>query len=214
MFALLATLRAALLVAFIAVGCVQALPQSSAPPSPELLEVSRNPELLIHAAEIGEFTVVPGPGLPSLESLNLTSRDLVVRALDRIERHKEAQEDNERLGSLTKRYTPTCSWGQYISYANALVCFEYLHSIGGVTCAVPSSGSRFCHTVSGTDDVAWHGRVNGVSYAQSSCAHVADGGIWVLNNCISSAFPFIAVLNEGTNAAWGNENLIVEVRRY
>jgi hypothetical protein len=91
MFALLATLRAALLVAFIAAGCVQALPQPSAPPSPELLEVSRNPELLIHAAEIGEFTVVPGPGLPSLESLNLTSRDLVVRALDRIERHKEAQ---------------------------------------------------------------------------------------------------------------------------
>ncbi|EAU87832.1 hypothetical protein CC1G_01479 [Coprinopsis cinerea okayama7 len=215
MFTPLVALRSVLIVAFMAVECVKALPQPSEPPSVELLEAIPSPAELIRAAETGEFKVVPGPGLPSLESLNFTSRDLVVRALERIERSKEAQEDRERSSSFTKRYTPTCDWHQYlISMPNAWACHEYLHSIGSVTCAVPSSGSRFCHTVSGNADVAWYGRVNGVSYTQSSCANVANGGVWVLNNCILTAFPSIPVLNEGTNAAWGNENLIVEIRKF
>ncbi|EAU89022.2 hypothetical protein CC1G_09991 [Coprinopsis cinerea okayama7 len=173
------------------------------------------PEELIRAAETGELVIVPGPGLPSLESLNLTSRDLVVRALARLERLKEAEDTERGSSSLTKRYTPTCDYNSALLLQDRVAfCFEYLHSIGSTTCAVPSWGSRFCHTVTGTWDVSWWGRVNGASYTQSSCADVANGGLWVMNNCrfyYPPNNPYYYI-QEGTNAAWGNENLIVEIK--
>ncbi|KAG2008003.1 hypothetical protein CC2G_013481 [Coprinopsis cinerea AmutBmut pab1-1] len=56
---------------------------------------------LIRAAEIGELEIVAGPGLPSLASLNLTSRDLVVRALERLERFKlELAEEDDNSNEL------------------------------------------------------------------------------------------------------------------
>ncbi|EFI27099.1 hypothetical protein CC1G_15229 [Coprinopsis cinerea okayama7 len=94
----------------------------------------------------------------------------------------------------------------------------YLHAIGGTTtCAVPSGGSRFCHSVSPYGhNVTWHGAVNGVSYAQSNCANVADGGVlWVLNinNCkfLNPWFPHWHFM-EAQMLPWGNENLIVTIR--
>ncbi|KAG2007991.1 hypothetical protein CC2G_013471 [Coprinopsis cinerea AmutBmut pab1-1] len=154
---------------------------------PEASSIGLNVELLdlVHAADAGELKIVPGPGLPSLESLNLTSRDLVVRAFERMERQRklelEAEEDTSNLkdSQLEKRYTPTCSSTGSLSPYYAWFCFEYLHAIGGTTCAVPSAESRFCHSASNTgSDVAWWGWVNGVSYTQSS---------W----CVSSLPPSI-----------------------
>ncbi|KAG2007989.1 hypothetical protein CC2G_013470 [Coprinopsis cinerea AmutBmut pab1-1] len=209
----LSSVRAALLVIVLsAIGCVLALPQATGAelPSPAL-ETRPTREELIRAADTGELKIVPGPGLPSLESLNLTSKDLVVRALERLERLEEAEETNKELGALAKRYTPTCNYSKQIFNVNAWFCYEYLHSIGGNTCAV-SGSSRFCHSVSGYGDVAWHGSVYGVSYTQSSCANVAEGGVWVLNNCKTWNPSTPDIQYEGTNAAWGNANLVVEVR--
>ncbi|EAU89018.1 hypothetical protein CC1G_09987 [Coprinopsis cinerea okayama7 len=175
------------------------------PQPPSEAEQRQKASDLIRAAETGELEIVPGPSLPSLASLNLTSRDLVVRALERLERFKlelaeedhnsnELLESRSRSKSLTKRF-----------------CYEYLHAIGSTTCAVPAWGSRFCHTVSGSGDVAWSGSVNGVSYTQSSCADVANGGVWVLHNCRDYIFVGWYFQMEGTNAAWGKENLIVSI---
>ncbi|KAG2008002.1 hypothetical protein CC2G_013480 [Coprinopsis cinerea AmutBmut pab1-1] len=170
-----------LAVSLCAIGSVLALPQSAPENGPGL-----TPSQLIKAAETGEIRVVPGPGLPSLESLNLTSRDLAVRALERIERLQEVA---------------------------GFLCYEYLHSIGNTICAVPATGSRFCHTTGGSPDVAWRGRVNWAFYAESSCANVAEGGLWVLNECRSYwwAAPAWYALHPGTHAALGNDNLVVEI---
>ncbi|EAU89017.1 hypothetical protein CC1G_09986 [Coprinopsis cinerea okayama7 len=191
------------------VGRVVGLPQpAEGPPQ------GPTAEELIHAAETGELVIVPGEGLPSLESLGLTSRDIVVRTLERLEALKQAEEANRdaNSSSLTRRYTPTCSWSTSMSIDYAWFCYDYLHSIGGTTCFVPSGGSRFCHTTAGSNNVAWWGSVNGVASTQSSCANVANGGVWVLNNCRTYSWDYTwYMLSEGTNAAWGNENLIVTV---
>ncbi|KAG2008018.1 hypothetical protein CC2G_013492 [Coprinopsis cinerea AmutBmut pab1-1] len=157
---------AVLVVVLSVVGRVAGLPQpvEGAPQAPTADE-------LIRAAETGELVIVPGEGLPSLESLGLTSRDIVVRTLERLDALKQAEDWANRdanSSSLTRRYTPTCNWSQTMDFHNSWFCHEYLHSIGSTTCAVPSGGSRFCHSVSGSGDVAWWGSVNGVSYTQSS----------------------------------------------
>ncbi|EAU89033.2 hypothetical protein CC1G_10002 [Coprinopsis cinerea okayama7 len=71
----------------------------------------------------------------------------------------------------------------------------------------------FCHSVDSFGyNVAWHGAVNGVSYAQSSCADVAEGVVWALNNC-KLLNPWVPDWHYGgSNAAWGNENLLVTIR--
>ncbi|EAU89021.2 hypothetical protein CC1G_09990 [Coprinopsis cinerea okayama7 len=197
-----------LAVSLCAIGSVLALPQSAPENGPGL-----TPSQLIKAAETGEIRVVPGPGLPSLESLNLTSRDLAVRALERIERLQEVAEDSKKLSNLTKRYTPTCETSPNLNGGLGFLCYEYLHSIGNTICAVPATGSRFCHTTGGSPDVAWRGRVNWAFYAESSCANVAEGGLWVLNECRSYwwAAPAWYALHPGTHAALGNDNLVVEI---
>ncbi|KAG2008019.1 hypothetical protein CC2G_013493 [Coprinopsis cinerea AmutBmut pab1-1] len=210
---LLSSVHLTVVLAVVIMGVISGVMGIPHPPS-EAAQRQKASDL-IRAAETGELEIVPGPGLPSLASLNLTSRDLVVRALERLERFKlELAEEDDNSNALTKRYNPTCDyWGVSLNIDYAWFCYEYLHSIGSTTCAVPSWGSRFCHTVSGSGDVAWSGSVNGVSYTQSSCADVANGGVWVLNNChyyiIGTAGWYYQM--QGTNAAWGNENLIVSV---
>ncbi|KAG2008044.1 hypothetical protein CC2G_013516 [Coprinopsis cinerea AmutBmut pab1-1] len=154
--------------------------------------------------------VVPGPGLPSLESLNITSADLYEKAIARVV-SLHAKSPNEE-SSLTKRYDPTCDW-IIISAIDAYSCYYYLEYLDTTPCVVPSYGSRFCHSTGGYNgDVAWYGSTNGIGWGttQSTCREVAWGGIWVINNCRKGYYHILSI-SGGTNAAWDNENLIVRI---
>ncbi|KAG2003783.1 hypothetical protein CC2G_004361 [Coprinopsis cinerea AmutBmut pab1-1] len=196
-----------------AVRGVSSLPQTT-PESNDERDVVNRILALLGTKEIPE--VVPGPNLPSLESLNLTSLDLYERALARFELARvEDIPETEDKPSLTKRYTPTCN-SVMIDRLRALACYEYLWALDTTACVVPPFGSRFCHTTHGSGDVAWWGSTDGIGWdtTQSTCREVADGGVWVLNNCHTPTWPYGLSQHEGTNAAWGNANLIVRIGGY
>ncbi|EAU89010.2 hypothetical protein CC1G_09979 [Coprinopsis cinerea okayama7 len=176
-----------------------ALPQSTAP-SAEAIDLAPGdcPE------------IIPGPGLPSLKSLNLTSADLCKSPEEFQKAH--GLPDIEQP-SLMKRYTPWCSGSTVVSYWKATSCYNYLWYLGNTPCVVPPSGSRFCHSNTGTDDVAWYGTsVNGHT-TQSTCQEVAAGGNWVLEHC-AEILADLVFLWEGANAAWNNGNLAVRIGPY
>ncbi|KAG2007996.1 hypothetical protein CC2G_013476 [Coprinopsis cinerea AmutBmut pab1-1] len=164
---------------------------------------------IIHSAEVGDLEIVPGPGLPSLESLNLTSRDLVVRAFDRMEQMRESNND-----SLEKRYTATCD-NVLMHGEGGWFCFEYLLSLGQANCIVPPWGARFCHTNYNVYvyEVAWYGATNGLGpndWTQSKCHEVANAGIWILHNC-HTPYGGAQMQFGGTDAPWNNQNLVVRI---
>ncbi|EAU89071.2 hypothetical protein CC1G_11911 [Coprinopsis cinerea okayama7 len=101
--------------------------------------------------------VVPGPGLPSLESLNITSADLYEKTIGRMVTLHSTSPNEE--SSLTKRYNPTCDWIE-ISALDAWNCYYYLEYLDTTPCVVPPYGTRFCHTTAGYNDVAWYGSTN------------------------------------------------------
>ncbi|EAU89072.1 hypothetical protein CC1G_11912 [Coprinopsis cinerea okayama7 len=122
--------------------------------------------------------VTPGPGLPSLESLNLTSADLCKPPEEFIASLGEVEEEPR----LAKRYTPWCGGSSVVTLSNALSCYNYLYALGDTACVVPPSGSRFC-TASGWLPAAWYGTSVDGTTTQSTCRDVARGGAWVINNC-------------------------------
>ncbi|EFI27096.1 hypothetical protein CC1G_15226 [Coprinopsis cinerea okayama7 len=104
------------------------------------------------------FAVVPGEGLPSLESLNLTSAELYHRAQVRFDlQHASSAHES----SLERRYEPQCD-GKGINIQRAYSCFEYLLALGNTPCVVTSAGARFCHTTDASGNVAWWGETNGI----------------------------------------------------
>ncbi|KAH9477676.1 hypothetical protein JR316_0009902 [Psilocybe cubensis] len=100
--------------------------------------------------------VIPGPGLPSLESLGLTSSDLHVDHLKR---------------DLTARKAEmiTCEdfEGSMVSAANAQACINYLNSIGTTSCGVPADSSDviFCETA---DAYIWGTNLWGAGQAETA----------------------------------------------
>ncbi|KAG2008049.1 hypothetical protein CC2G_013520 [Coprinopsis cinerea AmutBmut pab1-1] len=163
--------------------------------------------------------VVPGPGLPSLASLNLTSADLCkspeefqMSLYGQVESPSSAQDSANDEKQLVKRYTPWCS-GTHISAPYAASCFNYLYALGSTACEVPRGVvSRFCHSTGSGSNVAWYGSTIDGLYSSSTCMDVARGGEWVFWNCIASA-PGAGpqFIREGANAAWGNARLAVRI---
>ncbi|KAG2008020.1 hypothetical protein CC2G_013494 [Coprinopsis cinerea AmutBmut pab1-1] len=207
----LPSLRLTLTIALVLKAAL-ALPQKAAPTNTDTqLEIAK---LVQSASECPE--IIPGPGLPSLASLNLTSADLCKPPQEFIasfnSRFESVEADSSSSSStrLVKRYTPWCNTTPLV-FTYAQGCYNYLYALGSTTCHVPSSGSRFCHSSAQTGNVAWYGgSANGAS-TSSTCRDVARGGEWVLDNCQGYVPGGYHFLYEGANAAWGNANLIVRI---
>ncbi|KAF2855638.1 hypothetical protein T440DRAFT_513742 [Plenodomus tracheiphilus IPT5] len=137
--------------------------------------------------------VVPGPGLPSLESLGLTTAQLYEMPLP-----KNASDE------VGVNFVPRCgpSESAYANVNGVIACYNYLKRIGQTRC--PASGnaavSHFCYagdaevsaqSISGKDE-------------SSSCSDVATGVLWIVDHC-TRGDQTVA----GFNSAAGNGNLIV-----
>ncbi|KDR73885.1 hypothetical protein GALMADRAFT_71211 [Galerina marginata CBS 339.88] len=151
-------------------------------------------------AEVQFDEVIPGPGLPTLASLGLTSADL----------HKPIP--RATLATLTevdpfmrKRWNNECqTWG-LTSYINAVACYNYLNSLGSQDCGVDTN-IIFCAVGS---TYIGGSNVGGIPHTSSACVDVATGALWILNNC-----NIAGALVQGDAAAYGNGNLVVSIEAY
>ncbi|OBT61319.1 hypothetical protein VE03_09526 [Pseudogymnoascus sp. 23342-1-I1] len=139
--------------------------------------------------------VIPGPGLPSLKELGITSEDL----------YKMGRPDSSvKTPSIQARFEPKCgpSDNAYVNVNGIIACYNYLKNVGDRNCATPSGlgVAHFCYS--------GEAEVSGQSYDQKSysskCHDVADAVLWSVDHC-TRADQLVA----GFQAATGNGNLIV-----
>ncbi|KAF2132495.1 hypothetical protein P153DRAFT_308806 [Dothidotthia symphoricarpi CBS 119687] len=118
--------------------------------------------------------VVPGPGLPSLESLGLTTAQL----------YEMPVPEKSALPSKVRR-AGTCGPGSAYTNVNGIIaCYNYLNGLGTANCAVPGKGVTN-HMCSSGDAV-----ITGQSLAgggtSSYCRDVAAAVLWTINSCTRS----------------------------
>ncbi|KAJ6582591.1 hypothetical protein DFH09DRAFT_1145605 [Mycena vulgaris] len=136
--------------------------------------------------------VIPGPGLPSLASLGLTSADLYKR----VPTSEEMKRLEARFNIMCGEIPPACS------VADAVGCFNFLNALGTQACTVNGENVIFCTA----GPCKWGGsNISGGPSASSFCSDVAIGGNAVINTCQGNGFV------DGANAANGNGNLIVSI---
>ncbi|KAM3498419.1 hypothetical protein MY10362_008261 [Beauveria mimosiformis] len=75
--------------------------------------------------------IVPGPGLPSLESLGLT--------LEQLYKMKPASSEVNARASFAPMFNPVCATDPkaYTAVTGLMACNNYLDSIGSRDCTVP-----------------------------------------------------------------------------
>ncbi|KAF3040206.1 hypothetical protein E8E11_003157 [Didymella keratinophila] len=136
--------------------------------------------------------VIPGPGLPSLESLGLNSTYL----------YSLGKPENLNDGEMTIMADATCG-SNYGSVGNAIACYNYLNSLGERQCAVPDSQRSIIMCTAG--DI----HVEGYGIGRSSwCKHVAQAVLWVIDHCTRPAQD-----TAGYAPAYGNGDLIIGTQR-
>ncbi|KAH3939643.1 hypothetical protein HBI56_193160 [Parastagonospora nodorum] len=134
--------------------------------------------------------VIPGPGLPSLASLGLTTAQLYETPVPGAE--FSAQFDL-KCGPNNRAYGPV---------NDVIACYNYLRNLGGRACQVPGNSVLITFCTAGNGKATGQG-LN--SNAQSSaCSDVAGGLLQVINGCTRSDQTVA-----GFQAANGNGNLIV-----
>ncbi|KAJ7871048.1 hypothetical protein B0H13DRAFT_1477336, partial [Mycena leptocephala] len=140
--------------------------------------------------------VIPGPGLPTLASLNLTSGELYRRV--------PALDEMKRIEPL---FDLTCGQSVACPVANAVACFNFLNALGTQLCTINGDFGTVIFCSSGPCD--WGGtNISGDESVSSFCRDVAVGGNTVINTCQGNGFV------DGSNAANGNGGLIVTISEF
>ncbi|KAF8557143.1 hypothetical protein OG21DRAFT_1407725 [Imleria badia] len=161
------------------------------------LSVFATAVVAVPAATSSVPEVIPGPGLPSLESLNLTSADLYAMGPP-----PAASEYLLLVGARSADYTAVCQTYSTAAVNDVIACFNYLVSIGNNACAVtnPDLITWFCE--SGTAAISGS-NTSGQPTVSSTCYDVALGLQWVFTYCNVDGQV------GGSQAANGNGGLIV-----
>ncbi|GJN73239.1 hypothetical protein PLIIFM63780_007301 [Purpureocillium lilacinum] len=140
--------------------------------------------------------VVPGPGLPSLAELGLTSAELYNMG---IPHHLP-----DRLAVRAATFEPRCgpSEAAYVNVNDIIACYHYLDKLGHQNCATGANFavSEFCHAGSGHVT----GQALNPRGASSYCSDVAIAALYTIDHCTR---PDQTVA--GFQAAFGNGELIV-----
>ncbi|KAK4444803.1 hypothetical protein QBC34DRAFT_473971 [Podospora aff. communis PSN243] len=157
-----------------------------------------------YTADDIQFT--PGPGLPSLESLNLTALDLANAAFDQI----EAETSTTPSNPLTRR-AAECLVGdpRTVYRASALGCANYLDALGNTPCQLYPEGNKwgsvFCQMTIGGDYPFNLAVIVGTSNinTQSYCRHVAHAVRVAEDQCKIGVLR----MHVGYENAYGNGHL-------
>lgn len=120
--------------------------------------------------------VIPGPGLPSLESLGITSSDLFNTNFKPI-----TQSENRLSANKLFKRQSSCQFDYQATRVNAIACRNYLIQTGTYTCSSGDSYATLC-TAGDAEIVGWnyYDIAGGV---QTSCSDAAVAASWVIDNC-------------------------------
>ncbi|KAJ4151516.1 hypothetical protein LMH87_012209 [Akanthomyces muscarius] len=153
---------------------------------------------LVPAALAGTMqypTVIPGPGLPSLESLGLTSELLY--------KMEPTTPKVDARDALAANYVAKCDSdpAAYVAKGDLQACLNYLNAIGSRDCTVPGDMRPIRYCVAGQADV------NGLSITgvvqTTRCSAVAHAVNYVLQSCVRDQKA------AGSEAAFNNGDVIV-----
>ncbi|KAH9475647.1 hypothetical protein JR316_0011202 [Psilocybe cubensis] len=166
---------------------------------------------LVHSSPTVYPDVIPGPGLPSLEFLNLTSKDLYTMtpptfdlSLNSRSANFDAEwyDDNSTPFQTTNR--TSCSFTFTTGDVdNTIACFNYLVSIGNNACVVSADNVEFCRA--GDASIGGSNLHQTSGAASSACRDVATAVQWIFTNCN------VGGRVGGADAAYGNGDLVVGV---
>ncbi|KAH6683353.1 hypothetical protein B0J14DRAFT_632943 [Halenospora varia] len=142
-------------------------------------------------SEIVYPEVYPGPGLPSLASLGLTSKDLHTM--------------KPKLNGRAVQFDGRCQTFSTANVNDAMACYNFLNSIGSSSCGTNTANIIMCST--GTVQVSGANLLPGTSQT-ASCANCAVGALWSIQNCNNGGQV------GGQAPAFGNGNLIMGVQNF
>ncbi|KAF3490709.1 uncharacterized protein GIQ15_00226 [Arthroderma uncinatum] len=138
--------------------------------------------------------VIPGPGMPSLESLGVTSEELYQQTT--------STEAFKAMASLATQGQPSCLLGRYCTYEDALACHHYLARLGTQNCTV---GRTIVIMVTAGNCRFEAVNIGGNPSTTSHCVDVAIGTSWMFAHCrVENSI-------NGANAANGNGDLFVVI---
>ncbi|KAK4448736.1 hypothetical protein QBC34DRAFT_426176 [Podospora aff. communis PSN243] len=148
------------------------------------------PSFIPPEINIQNISIIPGPGLPSLESLNITAAELVEEAFCKI--HDEGPPSD-----LSRRVMCPYKGRDTVYRAATLSCAGYLERRETAPCHVPLTDKN-----SGSSNFCWV-NIDGNSY----CMHVAHTVRVVDSACAANSLWG----RPGSEYAWGNGDLEVSV---
>ncbi|OAA71188.1 hypothetical protein ISF_01739 [Cordyceps fumosorosea ARSEF 2679] len=138
--------------------------------------------------------VVPGPGLPSLQELGLTTEQL----------YSMGPPEPADLEAFSANFVGKCGPADaaYTNVNGIIACYHYLKNLGTQRCTTPGNykSIEFCHS----GDASITGTSLKSNGASSYCRDVASGLLWVVDHCTRPNQSCA-----GAQAAGGNGNLVV-----
>ncbi|KAH9480985.1 hypothetical protein JR316_0005503 [Psilocybe cubensis] len=138
--------------------------------------------------------VIPGPGFPTLESLNLTSKDL----------YTMKPPFNSSLNARSANFDAECFTFTTADISNTIACYNYLASIPNNACTVPGDNVVFC--TAGDASIGGSNLHQTAGAASSPCVDVSYAVQWIFTNCVDGSGRV-----GGADAAFGNGDLVVGV---
>jgi len=126
------------------------------------------------------FTITPGPGLPSLESLNLTMADLLDPDFNAKHGIIPSVPRADDITARAAAANAVCQ-GDWGVIAGAQACINYLNSIPTQNCVADPIG-RYCNANDAYGTVVY-GLANNRPSASSFCRDVACAVQDVINHC-------------------------------
>lgn len=159
-----------------------------------------------------DLFVVPGPGLPSLESMGVTPADLVeiARNYDYSSIPLDYESENKAtvaVRALEARAAVCNTSGLDVYIPSTQACLGFLLNLDRQACVAPTNGIVMCYSGSGSQRSTITGRAIGGSSTSSWFRHVAYAVEQVWSTCRSSTQWH----RKGYEFAYGNGNLRVNV---
>ncbi|KAH7032679.1 uncharacterized protein B0I36DRAFT_347860 [Microdochium trichocladiopsis] len=93
--------------------------------------------------------------------------------------------------------------------SEAVECINYLAGLGNQACVSSISGVNFCRR--GSTQITGLSKT-GKNGATSSCANVARAAGAIMDRCTRQAADGVLFV-KGSNEAWGNGDLLVDIRK-
>jgi hypothetical protein len=161
-------------------------------------------------ADLPEYEIIPGPGMPSLESLGLTSADLFNKTFVDELLAPLAKRAHPEASALSRRFNNLCYEPPFGILEGIRGCAAYLWALGTQDCRAGNKhllfrSNRIKNYFTGVYGISV---TPGVSF--TTCRNSAEGVYWIANNCDHSGCDAGDLCyGAGAAASFGNGNLVM-----